>query len=251
MFKNPDLDRAFEFISKSDFDIFCLQEVPEEFLPALKELPCNISIAPEVARIFAGARGMQYLVTLSRYPILAEGRIPLPQRELELPLRGRIFVSIMTTLRLWARGVGNRHSSYADVDTPAGRVRVFNLHLPLATPRWRAEEFEATMLARDPNVPSIVCGDFNILEHLCTTPISWALGGTFGDMIFYKRERINMEKRFLALELTNPLTGAVTHTISRSQLDHILVSRSFEIKDAAVLSDLYGSDHQPICVDVS
>ena len=32
LFRNTDLDRAFSFIKSLDFDVFCLQEVPEKNL---------------------------------------------------------------------------------------------------------------------------------------------------------------------------------------------------------------------------
>lgn len=251
LFRNPDMDRAFQFIANADFDVFCLQEVPEDFYERLKTLPFYLSAAPEVERIFNGARSSQYLVTLSRFSLNNEGRIPLPYREIMLPLRARIFVGIMTRLKLWALGVGNRHSLYTDLETPEGTRRVFNLHLPLATPAWRSEEFEKAMLERDPSIPTIVCGDFNILERLHITPISWALGGTLGDFFFYRRERVRIEERFFEHQLTNPLRGKITHRISRSQLDHILVSQSIEILNAEVIADNYGSDHQPIFAEVA
>ncbi len=251
LFRNPDMDRAFEFIANADFDVFCLQEVPEDFFERLKALPFYLSAAPEVERIFNGSRSSQYLVTLSRYPLGKEGRIPLPYREIMLPLRARIFVGVMTRLKLWALGVGNRHSLYTDLVTLEGIVRVFNLHLPLATPAWRVEEFEQAMLERDPSMSTIVCGDFNILERPHITPVSWALGGSLGDMFFYRRERVRIEERFFEHQLANPLRGKITHNISRSQLDHILVSHSFTIKNAEVIADSYGSDHKPIFAEVS
>lgn len=251
LFRNKAPDRALDFIARMPFDIFCLQEVPEEFLDRLRALPYHMSVASEVERVFAGQQSLQYLVTLSRAPIVNDGRIPLPYREVGLPLRARLFVRAMVGLRLWALWVSNRHAAYIDIETDRSVVRVFNMHLPLATPRWRAEEFETVMLERDHALPTVACGDFNILEKPHITPISWVLGGTTGDMFFYKRERRDVERRFATHQLTNPLKQSSTHPLSRSQLDHILVSDSFAITRAGVISDRMGSDHHPIVVEVA
>ena len=47
----------------------------------------------------------------------------------------------------------------------------------------------------------------------------------------------------------NPLRGKITHRISRSQLDHILVSSDFSVQNAEVIPDPHGSDHNPITVE--
>lgn len=251
LFKNADLDAALAFVSDSDADIFCIQEAPEAFVERLKALPYHVVAAPEVDRVYAGVRSTQYVVIVSRFPIVSSGRVPLPQRELMVPPRTMLFIRFMCALRIWAMGVGNRHSLFADLDTPEGRVRVFNLHLPLATPLWRAEEFELAMLERDHTLPTIVCGDFNILEKPHITPLSWILGGTIGDMLFFRRERRSIEARFESHTLTNVLRGKMTHPISRSQLDHILLSPHFSILTTAVLPGGMGSDHRPIWADVA
>ena len=251
LFRNKRLDEAFAFVRDSGADIFCLQEVPEEFLTRLKTLPYHLSFAPEVDNIFAGARKTQYIATLSRFPIDHEGRIPLPYHEPDLPLRSRIFVSAMVRLRLWALGVGNRHAIYTDVQTPLGALRIINIHLPLATPAWREEELELAFLAKGQGIPTIVCGDFNILEKPHITPLSWFLGGTMGDALFFRRERRKVEAQFAAHNLTNALFGHSTHPLSRSQLDHILISDALQAGHAIAIPQRPGSDHHPILARIA
>lgn len=250
LFRNKELDRAFEFIRTSDFDIFCLQEVPEEFLKQLQTLPLTVAAIPETDRIFKGKHSTQYVVILSRYPIRTVEAIPLSYHDPNLPFRGKLFTRLMFALRLWAKGLGNRHAAHADIETPTGIVRVFNLHLTLTQPAWRLEEFERAMTERDTTLPAIVCGDFNILESPKITLLNWLLGGRVSDTILWMRERTHIEKRFVSHELSNPLRGKNTHPLSRSQLDHILVSNSFSIKDAHVIPDRIGSDHHPIRVEI-
>jgi endonuclease/exonuclease/phosphatase family metal-dependent hydrolase len=146
----------------------------------------------------------------------------------------------------------NRGAIFADVRIPSGPlVRVFNLHLILANPSWRLKEFEQAMTERDASRSTIVCGDFNTLEKPHITLLNFILGGRVTDALLYKRERTHIEKRFVEHSLINPLRGMTTHTASRSQLDHILVSHSFSIKNASVLPDRMGSDHHPIRVEIA
>ncbi len=251
LFRNRELERAFDFIAKSDFDIFCLQEVPENFLARLKTLPIAVAAVPETDRLFKKERSTHYGVILSRYPLRSSETIPLPYHESNLSLRGRMFAQFMFATRLWAKALGNRHALYADIETPSGIVRILNLHLPLLTPVLRAEELAHALSYVDFSHPSVVCGDFNILEAPHITPLNWLLGGRIGDTVFHRRERARIEERFATHDLRNVLRGTVTHPLSRSQLDHILISRAFRVKNASVLPDRFGSDHHPICAELS
>ncbi len=249
-YRSQHLDRAFDFISESDFDVWCLQEVPEVFLARLKTLPYQLFYMPEVDRIVKGKRVSHYVVIISKFPIRHTGMIPLPYWEPNVPLRTRMTVSILVALAFWSWGKGNRHGIYADVETPSGITRVFNLHLVLMSPKQREQEFVMAMEHLDPTLPTIVCGDFNIIESMVTSMTNWILGGRISDMFMVKRERKNIEKHFANRELTNAHRGRITHRISRSQLDHILVSKHLKTVRAEVLSDPVGSDHRPIFVEV-
>lgn len=248
LFRNRELDRAFEFIKNSDFDIFCLQEVPYEFLKRLQTLPYVIVYRTDVERLFTGGTEHNYVVTLSKYPITAQGELPFPEYWNLLPIRSRIFVHIMRPFGF--SKIRNRGGLFADITINKKSVRVFNLHLILAQPTWRLREFELAMAERDPSRPTIVCGDFNTIEAPHISILNWLLGGKVSDAFFHKRERTEINKRFVQHELINTLAGSITHQLSRSQLDHILVSHSFSIKNASVLPDRVGSDHNPIRVEV-
>ncbi|HVB19937.1 MAG TPA: endonuclease/exonuclease/phosphatase family protein [Candidatus Paceibacterota bacterium] len=249
LYRNREQDRVFNFIAQSDFDIFCLQEVPEAFLKRLQTLPCHSAFRMDVERLLSkDVAEHNYAVILSRHPITAQGEIPFPEYWELLPLRARLFVRLMPS-RFFSR-TRNRGGLYADITLNGTPIRVFNLHLVLARPAWRLKEFEIAMAERDPSRPSIVCGDFNTLQRPHITPLNWILGGNLHDVVLYNRERKHIEEHFVEHELINPLLGENTHPLSQSQLDHILVSRSFSIKNAAVLPDRIGSDHHPIRVEI-
>lgn len=248
LYRNRELDRAFEFVAQSDFDIFCLQEVPENSLARLQTLSCHIAYRVDMEKMFHSRVMPAYNVVLSRHPIKARGEVLFDDYWPLLPLRMRLFVWLMPS-RLFSK-IRNRGGLYVDVSMNGALVRVFCLHLILAHPTLRLQEFERAMVERDHDKSSIVCGDFNILEKPHITPLNWILGGRASDALRYSRERTHIEKRFLEHELVNTLSGKITHRLSRSQLDHILVSNSFSIKNATVLPDRIGSDHCPIRVEI-
>ena len=248
LFRNRELDRAFEFVKNSDFDIFCLQEVPEEFLARLKTLPFHTASRTDVEKLYESKIVPMFNVIISKHQITAHGEIPFPEYWHLLPLRTRIFVHLMPN-KFFTR-IRNRGGLYTDIIVNNVSVRVFNLHLILAQPAWRLKEFETAMAERDQSRPTIVCGDFNTIEAPHISILNWILGGKVNDAFLHRRERTDINERFVQHELVNTLSGSVTHPLSRSQMDHILVSHSFSIKNAEVLSDRIGSDHHPIRVEV-
>jgi endonuclease/exonuclease/phosphatase family metal-dependent hydrolase len=249
LFRNREQNEAFEFIAKTDFDIFCIQEVPQELLSRLQTLSYHMAFRIDTERIVGNVITPMYLVTLSRFPLTNEREFTYPEYWRLLPLRTKLFVNIMPSA-LFAR-IRNRGGLAVDAETPSGRMRIFNLHLILAQPRWRLDEFKFAMNGFDKSIPTIICGDFNVLEKPHITPLNWILGGEILDTILYKRERARIEKCFRGYALINPLRGFRTHNLSRSQLDHILVSDTFSVKNASVLPNRHGSDHHPICVTVT
>lgn len=248
LFRNKKLDQAFQFISESNFDIFCLQEVPEEFLKRLKTLSFHFVSHTSMEKLYKSASVPLYNVILTKHSITASGEMPFPEYWHLFPLRTRIFIYLMPDK--YFTKIRNRSGLYADVTIDNKSVRVFNLHLILAQPAWRLREFEIAMAERDPNRPTIVCGDFNTIEAPHVSIFNWILGGKMSDMFFHRRERTEINKRFVEHELVNALSSSITHKFSRSQLDHILVSHSLSIKNAEVLRDRVGSDHNPIRVEI-
>lgn len=251
LFNNAELERAFAFLQASEADIICLQEVPKGFLDRLRTLPYELVSAQEVERAHKSGTSTQYLAILSRNPVREYKAVRLPNRNKHDPLRTKLLVAFMKALGWWAQAQGERHSLIADLGTPEGPIRVFNLHLPLHRFAWRTEEFELAMAERDSMLPTIVCGDFNTLESRRIAILSWLLGGPLHESIFWRRERAYMQNRFAAHELQNPLRGQVTHPLSQSQLDHILVSRHFTVSQATTSQDSVGSDHRPVFARIS
>ncbi|OYV63602.1 MAG: hypothetical protein B7X03_01125 [Parcubacteria group bacterium 21-58-10] len=248
LFRTKKLDEAFAFVANAQSDIFCLQEVPDAFLERLKTLPYHLAEAIDVERLFSPVKRL-HLVILSRHPIISYNSFLFPEYWPTLPLRTRLFVRLMRPMH-WTT-IRNRSGLYANIETKKGPVRVFNLHTALTRPDLRVREFELAMAERDPSVPTIVCGDFNTIESPRISILNWFLGGSLMDVVRYKRERTQIERHCIEHELHNPLRGKSTHAFADSQLDHILVSHSLSVKEAAILRKRYGSDHHPIRVEIS
>lgn len=247
-FRNKDFDRAFRFVESLDFDVLCLQEVPEHFLERLKALPYEIRWSVDVDRLFKSGAVRNYLVILSKYPMRETKTFSfeLPH----LPLRTKAFRYCMQTFG-WSI-IEGRTALIADIALPSFTrpVRVACLHLLLAHPSVRFAEFERAMMHMGEASEKILCGDFNVIESPKVSLISWAHGGTVSDTLRWKRERAVLQARFAHYRLVNPHLNMRTHPFSRSQLDHILVSGHMKIKDSGVMRDATGSDHLPIFVEL-
>jgi endonuclease/exonuclease/phosphatase family metal-dependent hydrolase len=249
LFRNKRLPEAVAFVQASNADIFCIHEVPESGLAKFQALYPHHTEAIEMERLFPERPLATYSLVCSRYPIERSGVISLLGHSKGLPWRTNLFIRILRPFG-WSR-VRGRQALYANIATPSGPVRVIALHLTLTHPSWRLEEFEAAMTHVDPAMPTLVCGDFNILEKPHIAAINWFVGGRISDSLRYTRERMVIEERFASYELTNPLRGQHTHPLSRSQLDHILVSKHFKIESANVVRERHGSDHNPITVELA
>lgn len=249
-YENKTLDQAFEFIKNSPFDVFCLQEVPEIFLSTLKTLPCEIAYTQETELTTSSKRFSTYSVTLSKMPIMGQGEISYTDSKptlVSLIIRSIIDLPRAERIRTWE----NRKSFFVTIQNGSKVLQVFNLHLPLTYPTQRMRELVETMSHREADKQLIICGDFNILETFYIASLNWLFGGKISDWLLYKRERTTMQKYFEKLGLSNPLMRSSTHPISQSQLDHILVPERAAVQKASVIRNRFGSDHNPIMVEIS
>ncbi len=164
------LGEAFRYIESLDFDVLCLQEVPEEMLKRLAALPYHSASAVDIAFFSKKKEGTIYAVVLSRYPIRASEAIVFPR--VVLPRRARLLLKMRTG---WT-GHYRHGSVYADIDTGRGLVRVFSLHLALSSPSDRKKEFDVVKSFLPRAFPAILAGDFNVIEHSLTKPLNWFAG---------------------------------------------------------------------------
>lgn len=250
LFRNKELDNVVAFIEKLDFDIFALQEVSEELLERLKKLPYSLAFSTNAARIYASGKTITgSVVILSKHPIEHSESISLPMELYQEPTAWQ--AKLAGRLLSWGYPYQNKSGLRAEIGLlDSRRVQVFCAHLtlPFATPSIRQKEFDFLMQKRSKDIPTIFCGDFNILELPHITVLNWLSGGKLTDWIFWWRERQAFKSKFQEYSLQNPLKGQVTHSIALSQIDHILVSKDSRILSKKVLRTKFGSDHSPVMV---
>lgn len=253
-FLNERQDEAFAFLRDSAYDVYCLQEVPPAFLARLTTLPLGITYATEIALMREGEATRTYSVILSRYPVTEPSVVELPNRDLTMPARGRVFIGFMYASGLWKRTTNlglPREVAVATVIAPSGPVRVASVHLSLTNPAWRREELALILARIDGARPAIIAGDLNIIETFPVSVINYLLGGTAIDALWPRRERNILRQMLAERGFANPLAGMQTHAISRSQLDHILVSSALRATAVHVVPESYGSDHNPVALTLA
>jgi endonuclease/exonuclease/phosphatase family metal-dependent hydrolase len=249
LYSNEEPIKAVDFIKESGFNIFCLQEVPEHVLAELQKLPYQVAFVVETLLETSSRKFPTYSVILSTYPITNTKEISFPKPP--EPFRSKCARFGLNLLRKSEPivHVGPRRCLYIDVLVQEKTVRVFNIHLSLSFPKQRNLELRNALEYKSEY--SIVCGDFNILERFYIAVLNWLLGGLCTDWLFYTRERRNIEDYFKTLDIQNPLRNMMTHRISRSQLDHILVPRTAQVTEHSVIANGHGSDHNPVRVEIS
>jgi endonuclease/exonuclease/phosphatase family metal-dependent hydrolase len=244
---NRKLEEVYGFIEKLDFDVLCLQEVTEEMLSRFKQMPFHI--AYNVERFAENSRSKvsrNYAVILSRPEIRSQGKIQFP--ELLRTFNSNRFEAFMKRVEKW-ESVTNLGAVYADIEIEGKLTRVFCVHLALWNPQTRTKEFEHLMEFLPKEGPTIVCGDFNILEYGPIKILNWLLSGSFYEGMPWYPERRLFEERFTKHNFKNPLRGMITHAFSHSQLDHVLLSPELTSVKSWVEEDSRGSDHQPVGVE--
>ncbi len=249
LYENKELTKALVFIERASFDIFCLQEVPEDFLLSLKSLPYHSAYVCEVELTTKLRAFPIYSVILSKYPIL--NREEITCADIPCQLRTNItryilgFLSDERVIKMV-----NRKAFFVDVKVEGKPVRVHNLHLPLSHPSQRIKELQSVMEKNSLRERTILCGDFNILETFYISVLNWLLGGKLSDWFLYRNERKNIELYFKKVGFLNPFRNKITHPVSQSQLDHIVISQSCNVIRSTVIANRFGSDHRPIYMDV-
>lgn len=245
---NREVPKVAAYIEQLDFDVLCLQEVTPELLELLRKMPFHLAYHIDVIRLFwRGRREHNYVAILSKQP--PANTDTLQFFDFSFPIHTRAFIVLMSFFK-WSF-VTERGALYIDVPYGDRLLRVFSVHLTLWGPSNRNAEYDAVAGHIEPGQPTVVCGDFNIIEYGPMKILNWLLGAPLKEGMPWYPERDLFEERFLASGLTNPLRGKVTHPFSRSQLDHILTSRDIEVTDAQVHPDGHGSDHLPVSVAIT
>ncbi len=136
-----------------------------------------------------------------------------------------------------------RYSRSASVETPAGPVTVWSVHLAtaLSQPGWQAQRRMAAAvaeMAEEDGEPLVVMGDFNTTDQTENyglvadelTDVHWSVGRGFG-FTFPDLRRYGAD---------SPVVGPVV------RIDHIFVSEHLTPQEIHVVPSGHGSDHRPV-----
>jgi vancomycin resistance protein VanJ len=207
-YANRDAAAIAQLIRTEAPDVIAMQELTRELADSLQaELGADYPY-------FLGGDAWGLTALMSRYPLTEQ---PVPPE-------------------VW-------HTRRATVETPAGPLSIWSVHLStaLAQRRWELQKEMAAVIAREIDAtpgPSIVLGDFNTTDQTENyrliagrlTDVHWAVGQgfafTFPDMRRYTGRSL----------VPGPLV----------RIDHIFVSRHFIPQEIHVAPSGYGSDHRPV-----
>lgn len=253
---NPRIADACAFIRDMDFDVLCLQEVPDALLEQLRSLPYHLVSSIDTIWVTdahhpdRGESTMHHVI-LSKHPIVAHTAYAASELPTRMPWQTHFYYFLRYHLRMW-RGGAMRARTFisANINVSDTTIRVFSAHLPLYTPQIRMSEFRSLCLHLSENIPNIVCGDFNVLDNWLMRPLNWLQGGSFASAMPWTHERADMQEQFKMSGFINPLHAKNTHKFAGCQLDHILVPIDTPTSNAQVIPELYGSDHYPVTVTI-
>lgn len=251
LFKNKELDRAYEFLLKENADIICIQETPKKFLEMLKKTNYNIfygintTIKPNM--ITKGKEKL-YNVILSKHEII-NSKEYLIINNLKNKLRTNIFITFMIPFG-WEHTNPKSNSIYTDIKVNNKIIRVSCTKLKLVSGvSERLKQFNIVLSNTSKKHRNIICGDFNIVENKLIKPFTWFIGSTFKE-IFLQSERKIFQEKFRKFNLKNPFLGNTTIPAMKNQSDHILVPENMRVISKKVCIDSYGSDHYPLILEV-
>ena len=238
--KNRNIQKAITFLRQQQADVICLQEFPIDQINLIENIGFYITTCEEVHIYHKKQKPIMraYSVILSRFPIIQSSVIPHKKRY--MPSNGK--------REKYAYFQADTLS--ADIDTPQGLFRVFNIHFKcFAGPHHRLSQFAEVMKHLSPERHNMVCGDFNSFGKPWVNVLLWKL--------FYFRIQdipINESKRLAKIlkthHLQNPLEHQVTFLKFPVQLDYILIPEHLEVKAKRAFFRLHGSDHFPLMLEV-
>lgn len=236
-----------DFISRTKFDVFCLQEVSRTLLEEIRSLKYNARQGVDFERIKQDGNEKFYSVILTPHKILRT-EIFKSSSQTRQPKRTRFFIGLMKIFG-WTK-ISEHKAIYVDVKINGKEFRVFSIHLSLKGPLERIKEFNTLARKLKRNGQNIICGDFNVIEQKFLKPASFLMGSSFSEAKPSYPERERFEEAFAKANLKNPLKGRRTHTLFKAQLDHILIPKDKKTNKARVIPSSLGSDHYPIFVNL-
>lgn len=234
---NSGTDVVRDFVVGSDADVIALQELSENHVAALRMLDgYELCLAEDC--IEKGQ--LSYLGLLSRVPVFDSKILTHNAKRAYSP-------SILGRTWRWQECL---QSLSISVETSDGPVTIANVHLSCAVPpRTRRAQLEEAAAHVPPEGPAVMCGDFNSFARPAINFLAgWAFGFGVGDLL--ADDRTMIDDFACGYELSRRSNSKATLPRFGLHLDHIL-TRGFGASSVQVSAETYGSDHRPLCVELS
>lgn len=243
---NKQLTKVFNFLQNSQADIICLQEVPQIFLKKLESDNPNKYYINYSSEYFIKSNKNKsiilYNIILSKFKIDKVKEIPHLEYE-KFPIYYRW---INKYDRLDIKGI------YIDITTNKNqKFRIFNSHLEcVVSPNFRINQFKNLYTHKSLSHKNIFVGDYNVFANpALSTFIGFFSGYTPKDYIIIEKNQF--KNLFQSLNLRNIFHKKRTFKTFPIQTDFIVVDKDINFKMPIVhKSELNGSDHYPISVEV-
>lgn len=249
LYTNKTSNKVLRFIRETDYNIYCLQEVPTETVKYLGKLGYNIEHCLDSA-IFNSdktEKDLSHLVILSKPKI--SKKIVIPHGKKSNTIRGALASYFICGFHMPDLIKTGFNSMYIDVEEKDRKYRVFNSHFKLMQGyKGKVQDFKD--LRRNLDHIPIFCGDYNILDTYPVKMLNWANGHNLSEIVLGS-ERKELDAILEANGLVNHFKGQKTYKSFHTQLDHIITPNFIKIGERKNHSDnLHGSDHHPIMIEV-
>lgn len=240
---NKRLKRAVAYVLSLAPDVVCLQEVPSSLLPALAALP-NYSLTSCFDwKHDRDETKHAYICTLTKMKPKSQERYVYDTER---------STSIFTHAYTNIYHIQEQHQAIV-VTLAVGKnrsIRIVNTRLSCAVGIGdRLREFTALVQqTKHPTIPTLYCGDFNILDNQPVNKLTgWIRGFTRRD--YTLNERDLFEKIWKEEGVTNIFKGSSTtfYSVGNTPLlqpDHILVPQSVFCSMHRIIQTRFGSDHK-------
>ncbi len=204
--ENSHMDEVARFLAATDADVVVLQEAPREHAAALRQA---------LQSRYPFTVGDTGIVMLSKYPILAEGRIDRPG-----------YPPWISLLLRWAK-----------LDVNGTTIELAGVHLtrPFYPELQQQDIASLISFATSRSLPLVMAGDFNMSP--------WAEK-------LQRFERSSGLARYNSFDLTWPMERGDVPLLPFVAIDNVFTSPSFA-KISVTGGPRLGSDHRPIIADLA
>jgi len=242
-FKNPRARFLIDHALSHTPDIMCFQEFPESMIPYLKQRGFTVTEAHDFVSRVGG---------LNSCIVIASKKKPISTHTINYShIKNASLLSRWVYTRM-AKMTEQHLAPVSVISHGGGTVQITNARLSCAVgTRERLKEFETILAQLKPTIPTILAGDFNIVDNPFFNLITgWVRG--FHVPEYFINERKAFERMVAHHGYTNIFrkrsTSITNHPLL--QFDHILIPKDAHVTYHIIEKKRFGSDHRMLLADI-